>query len=354
MAHEAPILCPHCGEPIDVDTLDRLDSRRPKHRMRIAAVIQGLLGSLIVLSVPLMILGFIAESRLPPGRRPGPAAGVGGMAEFLGAAAFLLVTGWGAWKCRRWARPLVLSVLVPVAALGAVGVAALAEAMPVAVQMGRALRVGMRAALDLPPRHLSGVVIGFVVIATLIGVVVPAALAALYWNPRLKRACERLDPKPRWTDGVPLPVLGTSLWLGVIAVRVLLQPAYGAVPVFGSIPTGWAAVPYVLPVAAAAGVISVAAFRRRPSAWYGTMALVLLLGASYLVTYARVNLIDVYRAARPLQPQQLKALEVMDLRPLRHAIIGGVSVAWIGVLAFLLYLRKFFTSPRRPGSVAAP
>lgn len=354
MASEDPIRCPQCGYPIDAELLDRPSADRSQRRMKVVAMIQIALGTLIAAALPFMILGFVMQSRLPPGRRPTPATTAGSLALYVGAAAFLLVTGLGAWRCRRWVRPLMLSVCAPGAALGVVGVAMLAAILPVTTQISRAFAVGMRGALAPPPSVLSAVLLITLVFLAVIYAGIPAALAALYWSPHLQRVCERLDAAPRWTDGVPLPVLGTSLWLGLAAVAILSIPAFGAFPVFGTLRTGWATAPYVLLLAGASGVLCVTVFRRRPAGWYGTLALVLLLGTSYLVTFARVRILEFYKATGSLPPQQLRALEVIDMRPIQHAAIAGQAVVMVGLLAFLLYLRRFFTSRPERGPASGP
>src|SRR5260370_37341773 len=57
----------------------------------------------------------------------------------------------------------------------------------------------------------------------------------------VKRTCELHDPKPRWTDRCPLPVLGLSLWLFFGALAMLIVPfAFRLVfPLFGILLVGW-------------------------------------------------------------------------------------------------------------------
>ena len=86
------------------------------------------------------------------------------------------------------------------------------------------------------PFVVRAVVLG---VAAVVGVVVPALFVWVYNDRHLQRTCEAHDPTPDWTARCPPAVLGLSVGLaacGVIGVLGALRPA---VPVFGTLLTGW-------------------------------------------------------------------------------------------------------------------
>jgi hypothetical protein len=123
----------------------------------------------------------------------------------------------------------------------------------------------------------------------------------------------------------------------------------GTAPAFGIILKGWQVYVYVLALALSAGALSVALFRLHPLGWWGTVALLVVLGISHVVTYSRIDMLEVYRAAG-LAEQQMEVFERIDLSRLTEAVLAQGVAAILGSLGFMVYLRRFFTGSAQTDS----
>lgn len=354
MSQAATRPCPFCGESIPTDVTrcprcgEHLGARERSGpvgdtRLKAAGVVQVALGLMAALMVPCVGFGIAVQAALPPAQRQSPGAAIAGLLFYVGIAAFFLVTGVGAWRHRRWARPVMLSVAAPGLVMGIAGLAAMAMVYPTMMDMSLGAASASGGPTPPPAAFMSVVMVVVLVIAAAIYVGIPALLLALYWSSDLQAVCEQVDPTPRWTDGVPIPILGTSLWLGLFAAGSLCIPAYGVVPAFGALLTGWAAAAYAVVLAGACAGLAVAVFRRHPAGWLGALALLVVGGASHLVSFSRVPMIDLYRAMS-MPPAQLQVMESVDLTPMSRAALWGGGAALLAALAFLGYLRRFFVT----------
>ncbi len=76
-------------------------------------------------------------------------------------------------------------------------------------------------------------------VTAVIYVIIPGALVLFYGSKHAKETCERRDPKVRWTDKCPLPVLAVSLMAGCWSACMPLTGFYGwSIPFFGLILSG--------------------------------------------------------------------------------------------------------------------
>jgi hypothetical protein len=294
---------------------------------------------------------------LPAGQRQSIGAALIGVAFYGVIAVFFLVTGVGAWKHRRWVRPIMLSVSVPGLVVGLLSFAFMCVFFPTMMQMTQGFMAqggapGGPAAPAPPPGIMTGVMVFTLAFSFLAYVGIPGLFVALYWSSRLQKTCEQIDDVPRWTDGIPLPVLGTALWLGFVAVTSLAIPAYNVVPAFGALLTGWPVFLFALALCGICAALSYAVFRRHPAGWYGTTLLVALLGVSHVVTFSRIEMIELYRAMGTMPAKQLEILESMDLGALSSGALGIGAVALLALLAFLVWARPLFLGGG--GSVPAP
>ncbi|RMG15026.1 MAG: hypothetical protein D6731_09190 [Planctomycetota bacterium] len=311
--------------------------------MRIAAVVQALLGIFCALAVPCMGFGIYVQTTLPAARRPSLTGALLGLVVYFLLAVFFAVTAVGAWRHRRWVRPVMLALSLPGTLLGVLATGVLALTLPEVLQAALAGAGSPGGGPAAPPPLAATFAAAVSIGAGLIFYVgLPGLLAALYARSDLQERCAALDPQPRWTDHLPLPVLGTSLWLGLGAVGVLLCLPYGVFPCFGVLLAGPPATALVLLTAAACAVLARAVYRRHPLAWNATLALVALGGLSGSLTFVRVDPLDVYRLSNTLPREQLALMERMRTGRLRLAFVGSTALSALAAAAFLLAQRRAF------------
>lgn len=225
----------------------------------------------------------IFAGRLLPGSEalPTDAASYlsGTLVYFLVGLAFVSV-GIGSIRKRRWVRPLMLTLAWSWLACGLL----LAVLAPLFLD---ALLVA-----SPNPAPVEAMVLVKLFLLCLIGfggVLLPAAFVWAYSDPDVFRTCAALDPRPAWTERVPGPVLGLSAGLAacaVVALPLLLRPV---VPAFAVVLTGWPAGLAILAGSAACAYLARSTYRLEPSGFWGTVALMLLIGVATTVSLATLE-----------------------------------------------------------------
>lgn len=313
---------------------------RPAFKDRkVALVAFGVVELLIALGVLLMaLLQFVMAAGVGPfasvaaeGGRPGAFLAIG--LFYLFGAIGVATLGVGSIYCRRWARALNL-VLASVGL--ATGVFVSVMMVFIAPTMMRSMESQMGGA---PPG------MGFVMGCTAVGLaimylIIPAAFVFFYRSPHVKATCEHRDPKPRWTDRRPLPVLAGALLL-FMGSGALFTPAMGmGVPFFGAIATGAAA--WVVAGIQGLGmlVLSWGMFRLQRWAWLGAIVLTALSGVSMLVTFAIRDLAEMYSEAN-MPPETLEMMNQMGFPGL---MVPLWAVSLLAVIAFYVWLGRYFKS----------
>ena len=266
-----------------------------------------------------------------------------------GLAVFFLWMGIGSLMGRRWARALTLVVSIYWLIAGALVTLFVIFIVPRV--MASALESGGRFNAGSPPR--ASLFIATVVLVALTAffmILIPAALVLFYRSPHVKATCERLDPKERWTDRVPLAVLALTVLLAAGGVKVFLLFALPAYPVFGYLLKGPLAAMAYLVMAALLWVLAVGVYRRLRWAWTATLALTLLGFVSGLVSFARIGLEGWLEmvSTGPTPPGMEQVLGTM--MPAIGILMAAGMLAW---LAFLLYVLRYFKQPTVPAQPVA-
>jgi hypothetical protein len=328
--NEAP---PVAVPPISPDFKDR------RAWMMVFGIVQILCGLLAGLMIPLMILGQVMAARVTQDAAPLRQM-VAGVAFYGVVAVGLIWVGTGSCLARRWGRALSLVVAWSWLLMGVITLGFMAVLLPTVLrasaQQGQAM-----------PEMVQKIVLGVAFVVTAVmGVVVPTILVLFYRSQHVKATSEARDPVPRWTDASPLPVLGLSLWLGLGALVLLLMPvsANGVLPVFGRLvsgPVGWL---ISVLLAAMLAYLAVAMYRLKPISWWLAVALMVVGAASAVVTFSRVDLLDMYRLMGygDRQIEMMKPYLFLQGRGMGYLSAGG-SLLWLG---YLLWVKRFF---RRKG-----
>jgi len=299
-------------------------------------ILEIIFGAFCALMVPLMIFGMFVSAGLHKGSTPP----VGASMMIPGILFYVLIAGWFIWmgigsiKARRWARALLLVTSWFWLISGMIGLVFMLVFLPnMYDQMGKSGQM---------PQQMAAIMkyalIGFMVVFYFI---IPAALVFFYGSKHVKATCERKDPKIRWTDRCPLPVLAVSLISGFWAASMLLMGFYGwTIPFFGLILTGTAGAGAAIVSMLLLGYVAWGTYRLSVKAWWCAVVLTIAWGISTGITFSRVTLMDLY-AKMNFPAQQL---EIMKQFAQSASWMVLFSVLWVVVvLAYLLYTRRYFT-----------
>jgi len=315
------------------------DFKDRKTGLVVFGILQIILGGACALMVPFMIIGMLASTVLKDS--PAPPINISMMIPALLlytlAAVWFVCMGIGSIKARRWARALVLVTSWLWLISGTVGLVFVLLLMPdMYDRMGESGQIPPGAAV-----FMKYVVTGFM---TVVYVIIPGALLLFYSNKNVKATCQFRDPRIRWTDKCPLPVLAVSLIFGFWALSMLSLAGYGwTIPFFGTILTGLPGAGVALVCLLLSGYVAWGSYKLRIQAWWCAVLLIILWALSTAITFSRVSMLDFYENMNFPQ-QQLEIMKQYDmLESPAMALFFGLWV--VGLLAYLLYTKKYFPPP---------
>jgi hypothetical protein len=302
-----------------------------------------LLGCVCALLVPLLVLSQTMAAKAT-GTPPSFAVLVPAVSVYGVLAVALVWLGIGSLKARRWARALLLIFSWSWLVMGIVTLIAMAFLMP---QM--LANVPATGSTDHPPMPgvMTAVIIVMLGFVGVFFVIVPGIGAFFYGSRHVKATCEARNPAACWTDGCPLPVLACSLWLAFGAAMMLILPCtgHGVIPCFGVFLTGVSGTLAYLAVATIGGAAAWALYRLHRWAWWVIAIGLCLYLTSTLVTFARHDVIEMYRLMGYPEAQ-------IQLLQQSHFLAGN-GMTWMMIccmvpwLAFLIFIKRYF-QPQTP------
>lgn len=293
----------------------------------IFGVLEILIGCFCALMVPLIFLGLAAGKAT--GAPPDNGTIVFGVSIYAVIAIMFVWLGIGSIMCRRWARALLLILSWGWLLMGVIIVGFNAFFMPRAME---ATSVDVR----------TPIIVVMMVMSGFIFIIIPGAMLLFYRGRNVKATCEARCPATCWTDACPLPVLAASLWLGMGALSMLPMPLVGksVMPFFGILLTGLPATLFLAVWSAGSAWLAWAFYRLKPFAWWVAVIAFVLFGVSSAITFARIDLMEMYRQMGYSQ-QQLDQIQ-------KYSFFSGKSMAvWMACgmapwLGYLLWIKKFF------------
>jgi hypothetical protein len=310
--------------------------------------LQILIGVLCLAMVPFMLLGLALAARTG-----GPAMNVRMMLPsamvYLIAGGGFIWLGLGSIRARRWGRALSLVVAWSWLVIGVFTLAFTAFLLPRSFAAGAAAAGGQ----PMPPGVQAMAVAVTLGILAVLFLILPGALVAFYQSRHVKATCEARDPAPRWTDACPLPVLAVCLWLWFGAATMLVMPLSGmsVLPLFGSLVSGFPAGVVFLALALGLAAVGYLILRLRLIGWWIMMVLMALSCASAAVTFARIDVMEFYRAMGYPQ-QQVDVLQQVGFAKETMMVLSlGVMLPW---LLYLLFVRRYFKRVESPAASPPP
>jgi hypothetical protein len=315
----------------------------------ILLILAGCLAGCGTLTLPLVLLAprpTVTPSGAPMPPRPPAIQLIPGMVIYAVIAATLVTLGIGSIRKRRWVRPVMLVLAWLGLILGVMSVIFMALIFPDMLRNIRANLPTPPAGTAGPPAQFLAIIMASVAGAiSLLYIAVPALLIFLFKGPDVQATLEFYDPVPRWTDGVPLHVLGLCAILFFTALWMLVIMIQGVMPLFGVFLTGTLARILVVPIAAVFFFTAYQTYRMRLLGWRLAMVLLILLPISACITFAIADVSEIYRRSGVTAEQ-------MNAMPGLMRMMGPFGAIWAGVVgvATVFYtarIRKLFTSENR-------
>ncbi|MEJ2422520.1 MAG: hypothetical protein P8018_12615 [Acidobacteriota bacterium] len=308
----------------------------------LCGILEIILGLFCILILFFWLIGFLLQSRLAA---QGASAMNGRLAVieffmYVLIAVFFVWMGIGSIMGRRWARSLMYVVSVYWLVIGVLTTAWIVVFLP------HVISAVQKTSSTMSPQEARGVVAFALffsfIICLLFLILLPAILFLFYRSRHVKATCERLDPKERWTDRVPAPVLGLSVVLFSMSFFAIMGAANPLLPAFGKLVRGPLALAVLFVIAVLYIVASVYTFRRRKWAWTLSLVLTIIWSLSGIVSLFTMNAGKWAAMTNAGSPEASRLITAMNFPRLMLPLAITGFFIW---LAFLLYMYRYFKTP---------
>ena len=295
--------------------------------------VEILIGALCALMIPLM--AFSAMIPQPDGSPLGLQMMLPAIGFYAIVSVCFIWIGIGSILARRWARAVMLVCSWMWLLFGAMGMIIFIWMVP---HMFDHLPPGqqMPAEMILVMQIVTGGFMGCMYI------LLPLAFVLFYQSKHVWATCRFKDPKTRWTDRCPLPVLALVILFAYGAFCMVWLPFYNfTIPWFGGILDGPSGAAVVLGVVLLEVYLVWGMYHRRVAAWWTAVLCVIVGSISGLLTMARTDLMELYERMG-IPAEQLDVIEQMGLVEKMGAIWWvGVPFA-VAFLGYLVYVKRYF------------
>lgn len=304
----------------------------------IFGIVEICIGLICALFVPLMLIAMLATAASDP-----VAAGISwrtmvpGMCLYAALAAGFIWIGVGSAMARRWARALMLvfSWLWLITGVVAMGFW-FAFAPVIYEQMAQGPQPASPAVFATVRTVMS-------VVMAIVYILLPLSFVLFYRSRHVRDTCRALDPKRRWTDNCPLPVLALVVMMASGLYSMLWMPCYNfVIPFFGRYLSGVPGALVWLCMTALLGALTRGLYKLRIWAWWALLALIPLGGLSAGVTMAGTDLSTMYEMMGIATEQVEAILDTGLLQGPGMAIY--MSVASAVTLGYIVFTRRYFGS----------
>jgi hypothetical protein len=302
----------------------------------VLTLLMGLVGLLFVLLTLLAPTMAASQGNAAPAPPPHQVFFSAGVLLFF-AVAFIWL-GIGSIMARRWARALMLIGAWAGLAIGIVSLGWLLFMWPQIQAIIRAAQPPGRA--PLPEGIQSTMMATLFAFVAFIYVVIPAVWILFYRSRHVKATCEVRDPKVRWTDRSPLPVLALALWLimGAIATLAMALVYNRALPFFGMILSGVTGTICYLIIAAIWFYAGWSIYKLRSIGWWVALIGMVIWPVSAVVTWQRQSVSEMLRKMGFTSAQAGQFSGWMTPTLMTWSAIGVAAP----MVVYLLCVRKYF------------
>ena len=306
-------------------------------------VLEIILGGICALFIPLVIVSQAMVAHAGTNSSPTPPSQMTTVLFIYGLLAVVFIAvGYGSIRARRWARAIMLVLSWLWLVIGVFSTAAMSFILPTIFQSAEhqsKASPGLNALVQI------------ISMATVfvIYVLIPLIFVLYYRSKNVQATCNQRSPAD-WTDRCPLPVLGLSFLLGYSALAMpLVLIGYKAVfPFFGMLLSGPLAAFLLLFSTALWAYLSWGFYHLCKNCWKIGLVVFCLYPISAIVTWTRVGFLELYRQMG-MREQELVAIQ--RLGPSYFTIISVMTgVGALGMLAYMIYVKKYFNKAAAIGS----
>jgi len=327
-------------EAVPVESTPSPSYKNRSTGLTIFGILTLLLGGLCGLLILVMLAGQMAIARMNP-----PQANFATILPVIvlygGLAVALVWLGIGSILARRWARALLLIFSWSWLVGGLIASVSMAFVMPQVLAQQSAAG-GTPDHPAMPAAAVGAVMVFMFLFLGVFFVLSPLIWIFFYKSPNVKATCEARDPKTRWTDACPLPVLALCLWLLFGVPMLVLMPiaGHGVMPFFGMFLTGLSGSLLCLAMAALWVYAAWLLYQLDARGWWLILIAFLIIMASVLVTYARHDMIEVYRLMGYPEAQ----IEQIQ----KTGLLTGHRMNWLTLffmlpfLGYIFFIKKYF------------
>lgn len=309
-------------------------------------------GALCALAIPIMLVGVLMTRRIGGAKVPLTSFPVNVLSYALLAGA-LITLGIGAIQAKRWARALNLILSWFWLCTGLLTTGIVMVVLPVAMRSGMHAAAQNQNSGAAPAAMMAVIATMMIVFLALFFIVAPLAFLLFYRSKNVEETCRRRDPVERWTDRLPLPILGMVLLAGFGAVySSLLAISTPMFPLFGKYLTGIRGAAFLLLFAAVDVYVAVSFFRMKVAGWWVATVAVVFRMVSAILTYARGNVNDLYNH----MGWSAEQTQAMQMNP----VLRSGAFLWVGPLIMVVYvgyviwLKRYFRAAAPAGYTGMP
>ncbi|HTL27586.1 MAG TPA: hypothetical protein VL282_00130, partial [Tepidisphaeraceae bacterium] len=221
-----------------------------------------MLGGIICLLMAGMIPIALYLPRPPGAPTPRSADLAPGVVLYIVLAIVAFSLAIGAIRLRRWVRPVILCISVIWLLIGIGGLVVFAVTVPQMVAMMQA-QFKTAGGPPMPTALIVGIAVGTGLFSLLFYIGLPLLLFLLFRGRDVQATLDFFDPHPRWTDGVPLIILGLSMVSLLGAIGSMFGLPTGLFLFFGIPLMGWPGRIALIVVAVLSLIVSRLIYRRK-------------------------------------------------------------------------------------------
>jgi hypothetical protein len=299
--------------------------------LKVFGIFQILIGCICLLfAVGFVIIIFLPASG-PFSQNMNGKFMIPGIVFYVTSSVGFIWLGIGSFLARRWAWTLTVILSSIWLVFG------IAMIIPMGFMMTKTMANAQQANIALAAGVIS------IAVMSVIYILLPAMFLLFYNRASVHVTCQRRDPKVRWTDGCPMPVLAICLILTYSAFSMPMTWAYNfMICFFGFILSGITGAIISLLIMILCLYLAYSSYKLKMKAWWGTLLLWLAGCTSMILTFSRVNLIEMYEKMG-YSEQMIEIIRKMEnTGGMFGPMIWAAAIFGVVAFGYMLYVRRYF------------